>query len=309
MYSFVLLCSLTSVDNIPLFCSPLPSSLSQATFLRQKHSTAMSTQYDTIQAPYDYMRKQTISIIEHENVQTTVAPFISYARVLELACGSGFYTYDFLKWGASAVIGVDISPAMIEQARRKGRTVSGSTTGTINGTIDFILADCAKPTVYAGGPFDLVFGAWLLNYAPDRAGLVDMFQNIALNLKDGGHFVSVTCPPAEDPTAYINAELKARRTEGWGSMIYHIIKDVEDGIYFHSHSDNEVGDVDFDSYHLRKSVHEAAAREGGMKGELKWGVTSVPERYLKDEGHEGASIEELESYQKVPSYGLLVIAK
>lgn len=269
----------------------------------------MPTQYDAIQAPYDYMRKQTISIIEHENVQTTIAPFIKNARVLELACGSGFYTYDFLKWGASAVIGVDISPVMIEEARRQGRTAAGSTAGTISGTIDFILGDCMKPTVYAGGPFDLVFSAWLLSYAPNRAGLVDMFRNIALNLKDGGHFVSVTGPPAEDPTAYVNARLKTRRPEGWGSLIFHIIKDVEDGIFFHAHSENEVGDVDFDCYHLRKSVYEAAAREGGMKGELKWGVTSVPERYLRGEGHERASIEELESYEAVPDYGLLVIAR
>lgn len=79
----------------------------------------MSTQYNTIQGPYDSLRQKSIAIIEHENVQTTVAPFIQNARVLELACGSGYYTYDFLKWGASAVVGVDISPVMVEEARRK----------------------------------------------------------------------------------------------------------------------------------------------------------------------------------------------
>ena len=35
--------------------------------------------------------------------------------------------------------------------------------------ISFIKADCSLPSVYPGGPFDIVFGAWLLNYAPDRA--------------------------------------------------------------------------------------------------------------------------------------------
>jgi SAM-dependent methyltransferase len=269
----------------------------------------MSTQYSAIQAPYDCIRKKSIAIIEHENVQTTVAPFINNARVLDLACGSGFYSYDFLKWGASAVVGVDISPVMIEEARRQGSAVASSPSST-NGTIDFILADCAKPTCYAGGPFDLVFGAWLLNYAPDRTGLVDMFRNISLNLKDGGHFVSVTVPPAQDPTASVNAESNARPPpEGSGGLVYHILQDVEDGIYFHAHADTEVGDVDFDCYHLRKDVYEAAAREAGMRGELKWGVTSVPERYLRGEGPGGASMEELESYQKVPNYGLLVVAK
>ena len=67
--------------------------------------------------------------------------------------------------------------------------------------------------------------------------------------------------------------------------------------------------MDFDCYHLRKAVYEGAAREAGLKGELRWGVTSVPERYLKGEGPGGASVEELESYLKVPGFGLLVVAK
>lgn len=239
-------------------------------------------------------------------MKDTVAPFIRNARVLELACGSGFYTYDFLEWGASSVLGVDISPAMIAEARQQGSSSRMSS----NGTIDFMLADCSKPTSYAGGPFDLVFGAWLLNYAPDRAGLVDMFRNIASNLKEGGHFVSVTVPPAMDPTASLNAEFGARPPpEGSGALVYYHLKDVEDGIYFHVHGDTEVGDVDFDCYHLRKDVYEAAAREAGLKGELKWGSTSVPERYLKGEGPGGASMKELESYQTIPGYGLLVVAK
>lgn len=269
----------------------------------------MSAQYDTIQAPYDHTRKRTIALIEHENVQTTIAHFIKNARVLELACGTGCYTYDLLKWGASSVVGVDISPAMIEEARRQGSAVAGSASGAISGTVEFILADCAKPTAYAGGPFDLVFGAWLLNYAPDRAGLVDMFRNVALNLKDGGHFVSVTPPPTPDPTASINAILQARPPhKHLGDLHFQAIREVEDGAYIHAHADTEVGDVDFNCYYLRKDVYEAAAIEGGMKGELKWGVTSVPESFLRGKAP-GASIEELEIYQAIPLYGLLVVAK
>ncbi len=84
---------------------------------------------------------------------------------------------------------------------------------------------------------------------------------------------------------------------------------MEDGVYFHVHGDTEVGDVDFDCYHLRTDVYEAAAREAGLNGELNWGVTSVLERYLRGEGPGGASMEELGSYQEVPNYGLLVVAK
>lgn len=38
-----------------------------------------------------------------------------------------------------------------------------------------------------------------------------------------------------------------------------------------------------------------------------WGFTSVPERWLRGKG--GASRRELESYEEVPNYGVLVIQK
>lgn len=254
-------------------------------------------QYDTIQGPYDYIRTASIALIERENVYEKVAPFIENARVLELACGTGFYTYCFLEWGASSVLGIDISSVMIDEARRQGKEVS------------FIQADCSIPKAYEGGPFDLVFGAWLLNYAPDCADLVEMFRNIALNLKQGGHFVSITPPPSSNPIDSLNAEAKARPLPGGsGYLIYNHIKDVEDGIYFRVHGHTPLGDVNFNNYHLKKETYEEAAREAGLRI-LEWEVTKVPERYLKGEGLGGASLDELETYKTVPNYGVLVIAK
>jgi len=259
---------------------------------------AAPQQYDTIQGPYDYIRGASIALIERENVHDTVAPFIEKARILELACGSGFYTYSFLAWGASSVLGVDISSVMIDEARRLGKEVS------------FIQADCSIPKAYEGGPFDIVFCAWLLNYASDRASLVNMFRNIALNLKDGGHLVSITVPPSSNPIDSLNAEANARpMPAGSGYLIYNHIKDVEDGIYFRVHGDTPVGDLNFECYHLKKELYEEAAREAGLKGKLEWDVTKVPERYLKGEGLGGASLVELETYKNIPNYGVLAITK
>jgi predicted RNA methylase len=85
-------------------------------------------------------------LIERENVREKVAPFIGKARILQLACGSGFYTCSFLAWGASSALGVDISSVVIDEVRHLGKEVS------------FIQADCSIPKAY-DGPFDLVFGA------------------------------------------------------------------------------------------------------------------------------------------------------
>ncbi|KAL9013639.1 MAG: hypothetical protein Q9173_001691 [Seirophora scorigena] len=87
----------------------------------------MSTQYNAIQAPYDEWRKASITLIERDNVHTAVSPFIQNARVLDLACGSGFYTHHFVSWGAAVVVGVDISSAMLEQARQASIITSPKT--------------------------------------------------------------------------------------------------------------------------------------------------------------------------------------
>ena len=92
-------------------------------------------------------------------------------------------------------------------------------------------------------------------------------------------------------------------------MIYSHIEDVEDGIYFRVHGGTPVGDLNSERYHLKKELYEEAAREAGLKGKLEWGVTKVPERYLKGEGPGGASLAELETYKTIPNYGVLVINK
>ncbi|CAF9921186.1 MAG: hypothetical protein ALECFALPRED_001730 [Alectoria fallacina] len=264
----------------------------------------MSTQYDTIQAPYDQIRKSSIALIERANIEEAVAPFIKNARVLDLACGSAFYSYHFLKWGASKIVGVDISSAMIEEARAASEVPSNGA------NISFMVADCSKPVPYEGDPFDVVFGAWLLNYAPSGKDMVDMFRNVAVNLKDGGHFVAVTPPPTQDPAAFVEAERKARPIAlgGSGGLFCNVTGVVEDGIAFHAHADTRHGEVDFDGYHLRKEVYEASAREGGLCGEVAWSVTTVPADFFKDR-QGGASVEELDSYKVTPHFGMLLIAK
>lgn len=261
-------------------------------------------QYDPIQAPYDYIRTSTIALIERDNVRTTLTPFIPNARVLELACGSGFYTYSLLEWGASSVVGVDISPVMMDKARSLGEELG------VGERVTFIQADCAIPKTYEGGPFDIVFGAWLLNYAPDREGLVEMFRNVALNLKDGGRFVSISLPPSSNPIDSLNAEAAARpEPQGSGYLNYRHIKDVEDGIFFGVHGDTPVGKLYFECYHLTKEVYEAAAREAGLKGTLEWGVTEVPEGFLAGDAPGGATLLELETYKNIPAHGVLAITK
>lgn len=275
----------------------------------------MTAQYDTIQGPYDYSRMTSKAFIERESVQAILTPWIKNANVLELACGSGFYTHSLLEWGARSLVAVDTSAVMLEAARRKGNLLDDDILK--RKSCRFVQADCSIPAPYYlgddqndGDPFDLVFAGWLLNYAADHASLVNMFRNIATNLKEGGHFISVTVPPEQDPKSLMEATVTARPPPaGSGYFNFSLNKEVNDGIFLRVYGNTPAGEFDFDCYWLRKEVYESAAREAGLKGKLEWYHSRVPDRYLRGEGEGDASIEELESYVKLPDSGILVIGK
>ena len=143
----------------------------------------MSTQYDTIGASYNDMRKFPAAQIQDYNFHKAAAPYAKGAKVLDLACGTGHYSRVLLAVGAASVVGIDISPVMIEAAEASSSSTSDKST--------FQVGDCSKPVAFDGGPFDLVVGSWLLNYAPSGKEMTNMFRTVAMNLRDGGHFLAV----------------------------------------------------------------------------------------------------------------------
>ena len=255
----------------------------------------MSTQYDKIGTSFDEIRKLPIALLEAANVKEVTKPYISGARVLDLACGTGFFSKAFLDWGASSVLGVDISTTMVNAAR----------VSSTSNKLSFEVADCSRPIQYEGGPFDLVFGAWLLNYAPSGKDMANMFRNAALNLREGGRFISVTIPPTNDPKAHVEAALAARPSQ-YGGVTVTVTGEVEDGVATHIDT-NQEPKVELDTYHLRKEVHEKAAREGGFEGALTWRSVTIPDGYGDSLG--GNRDGEWDTYFTVPHFGVFVACK
>lgn len=270
----------------------------------------MSTQYNKqIQKPYDELRKTTIAIVERVNVREIVLPFVKDAKVLDLACGTGFYARSFLDWGASSVVGVDISSAMLEQAKAMSQD-------NTKNNITFLEADCSKPFVFPGGPFDIVFGAWLINYADTHESMVDFYRNIQVNLKPGGRYVGVTPPPTNDPALQYEREGRLRALPTASGGLYTTVTGrVKDGITMHLHSDTPSGDLDFDCWHLEKHVWEAAAQDAGFTNGIEWSTTRIPDGFMEnpekygEASNGGAGKEELATYAQLPHYGLLVLQK
>lgn len=104
---------------------------------------------------------------------------VSGKSVLDLACGTGFYSREFKRRGAEDVFGVDISVEMIAAAREfEQREPLG---------VRYEVGDVAELRPLERR-FDIALGVQCLNYAEDIAGLEGMCRGIHRNLVPGGEF-------------------------------------------------------------------------------------------------------------------------
>ena len=147
---------------------------------------AQTAQYDHIGSKYDeYARTATLKRAESYTFFRMVGE-LAGQRVLDLACGFGFYTRQLKRRGAAQVVGVDISPEMVRLARAKEQE---DPTG-----VEYRVGDAIHLPLL--GPFDLVTAVYLLNYAESKDQMLGMCQSAYDNLVAGGRFVAYTINPA-----------------------------------------------------------------------------------------------------------------
>jgi toxoflavin synthase len=145
----------------------------------------MATNYDTIAEEYQRSKLQPWRLRVETFMLFDLVGELAGKSVLDLACGEGFHTRLLRKKGADRIVGVDLSAGMIKLARQQeARQPLG---------IEYIHKDAKKLCLEE--TFDLVFAAYLLNYASTREDLLEMCQAIARHLKPGGRFVSVNNNP------------------------------------------------------------------------------------------------------------------
>ena len=147
---------------------------------------AQTAQYDHIGSKYDeYAQTATLKRAESYTFFRMVGE-LADKRVLDLACGFGFYTRLLKQQGAAQVIGVDISPEMVLLARTKEQD---DPTGG-----EYRVGDATNLPVL--GRFDLVTAVYLLNYATSKEQMLGMCRSAYANLAAGGRFVAYTVNPA-----------------------------------------------------------------------------------------------------------------
>jgi toxoflavin synthase len=262
----------------------------------------MSTQYDNIGTAYNDLKALPAARMERISVRDAVAPYVKGARVLDLACGTGYYTRALLEWGAAEVVGMDISPEMVKAAKAATGPAAGGQ------TCSFAVGDAAEPFKLESGPFDLVLGVWLLNYAPSADVMARMWANIANNLRPGGRFVGVTPPPESGKEAVRrNIEYHAGPKNG---VALEIVAEVPDG--YKTRFVTRRGEVkfEFENYHLVKELYEASARQGGMAGTFTWRPIQLPQSE-EDVKQLSAGLEAgfWDKYMKSPHCGRCVVER
>ena len=103
-------------------------------------------------------------------VEMLTSKIIPGMDVLELGCGTGYFTREILSTGAK-ITAIDISPALLEIARKN----------ISSGNIDFCLEN-AYSMSFPGMSFDCVIGSSVLHHLDIRKALGEIFRV----LKPGG---------------------------------------------------------------------------------------------------------------------------
>jgi len=117
-----------------------------------------------------------------ELICSAAADTPSFARAVDLGCGTGLMGKQ-LRPICDQLIGVDLSPAMIEQARKTGRY----------DTLE--VADLVSHLVAATEPYDLIVAADVLSYWGD---LTDCFEAVARCCAPGSWFAFTIEASADD---------------------------------------------------------------------------------------------------------------
>ncbi|MBR8839618.1 MAG: class I SAM-dependent methyltransferase [Stigonema ocellatum SAG 48.90 = DSM 106950] len=211
----------------------------------------MTTDYNNIAQWYKKSKELPIRLHVEAYTYFNMLGDLAGKSLLDLACGEGFYTRQFKRKGALRVIGVDISEKMIELARQQETKEPLS--------IEYIVGDVLE--LGEIGSFNLVVASYLLNYSQTKEQLLKMCQNIFVNLKPGGRFVTINNNSEQPLESYLTCEK------------YGLIKSVDEPLQEGTPITYTIS-VDgktfsFENYYLSASTYEWAFQSVGFK-EFRW---------------------------------------
>jgi SAM-dependent methyltransferase len=152
----------------------------------------MATPYDPFAEQYRRSKEAPFRrYVEQHTLRKLTGP-LRGESALDLACGEGHYSRLLRTWGAGNVVGVDLSPGMIDLARRQEEAHPLG--------ISYHVHDVR--TLDLGQQFDLVFAAFLFNHASNFDEFLEMARAVVRHLAPAGRLVAVISRGDQPVRAY-----------------------------------------------------------------------------------------------------------
>lgn len=192
----------------------------------------------------------------------SMAGDLRHLRVLDLACGEGFYTRQLKRAGAVDVLGVDLSPEMIQLAEASERERPLG--------CRYLVHDVA--TLPCLGAFDRVVAVYLLNYAQSYDQLLAFCQAAFRHLRPGGELIGFNDNMENDPAHY-----PSYRKYGFTKKAPADRKEGDAIRYCFYNADGSV--FEFNNYYLHPATYAAAFTEAGFSNFTWTGVTLDPSQH------------------------------
>jgi SAM-dependent methyltransferase len=231
----------------------------------------VSTPYDPFAEQYRRSKESPFrEHVERFTLRKLTGP-LHGESALDLACGEGHYSRLLRAWGAGTVVGVDLSPGMIELARRQEEARPLGIRYHFHDVRDLDL----------GQRFDLVFAAFLFNHARDYDEFLEMARAVERHLAPGGRLVSVISRGDQPVSAYAKLTKYGFSKSTPGELV----EGAPITITFHV--DN--GDFSVENYCLYQSTMERGLTAAGLPRQT-WqpplvspeGLAGLGEEYWKD---------------------------
>jgi ubiquinone/menaquinone biosynthesis C-methylase UbiE len=227
----------------------------------------MDTDYDQIAEQYQRAKLQPWRThIERYTLLRLVGDAAGKA-VIDLACGEGYYTRALRRLGAARVVGVDLSQAMIGLAEKEeARRPLG---------VEYRVGDVRALEVPE--EFDLVFAAYLLNYARTAEELAQMCRAVARALKPGGRFVTANTSPVG-----VDADFPAGPTYGFSRRLKGELVEGAPIIWEFFLAE---GAIEVTNYYLSVKTMEEVFGAAGLR-EVRWHAPEVSPEGVRELGQE-----------------------
>ena len=218
-------------------------------------------QYDTIAEAYQDSKQLPFRRAIERYTLFEALGDIGGMRVLDLACGGGFYTRLLKRAGAATVTGVDVSAEMIRVAEREEARDPLGCAYRCQDVADF---------ESEAGAVDLVVAMYLLHYAGTGEKLLRFLRVCHDALRPGGRIVGFNDNVMHPPRGTVSWRKYGIEKTGPLSA-----PNEGDPIRYRF-TNPDGGQFEFHNFFLRPETYDEAFREAGFRG-FRWlGVALEP---------------------------------